>query len=117
MMVDKKNPIWQGLAGGMVLATANGLSDKLLTGGDKAAKSGGEMADAQLEPGDFIVKADGMLYDQQGNPIARISENGLESAAPAQPALTAAGDTEIWDYYDHSLGESVPGSYEEGEAW
>lgn len=96
MMADKKNAIMQGLAGGMAIATVNGLSDKLIPGNSSSG-----MADAALETGDMIVKADGMLYDQQGNPIARIAGN-----EPASKSLPASSGS-VWPHGEQDfLGEA-----------
>jgi len=82
MMTDSRNAIYQGVAGGMVLASANGLSDKLIKGESPNGMSDGSKA---LEPGDYIVKADGFLYDQEGNKIARIDAEGMKAKQAAMP--------------------------------
>ena len=113
MMTDKKSAIMQGLSGGMVLATANGLSDKFINGGG----TDNEMSDAVLEKGDMIVKEDGYLYDQDGNRIAQISGDSIESTSQPQQqqALPAASSFDVED--NNALGDSFVDSWEQGEAW
>lgn len=114
MYAPRNSAIFQGVAGGMVLASANGLSDKLLTG-----NSDEEMSGALLSDGDMIVKEDGYLYDQKGNRLARIA-NGTENAAEqtrALPAMESRPDTGG----GHTLGDAgfndFGGSFEQGEAF
>jgi hypothetical protein len=113
MYADRNSALTQGLAGGMVLASANELSDKLLKGNSKA-----EMSDANISKGDLIVKPDGYLYDQQGNRLARIAD-GQESQAntPALPAFESRTN----NGGGHMLGDAgfddFSGSFEQGEAF
>lgn len=94
MFTDRRNAILQGVSGGMVLASANGLSDKLINGQPPAGSSqngsgqnGNGMSDAGLERGDLIVKSDGYLYDQQGNKIASVDAEGMQT----QPISAGSG--------------------------
>lgn len=107
MFASKKSAIMQGIAGGMVLASANGLSDKLIKG-----VAPGGMADGAIEPGDLLVKPDGYLYDQQGNRIARISD--LSKAAGVTPGQVPNALPEFSSFEGdggHLLGDGY-GSYE-----
>ena len=113
MYSNPNSAIAQGVAGGMVLASANGLSDKLIKG-IEPGKS--QMADAQLQKGDMIVKADGILYDQQGNPIARISGNG--ETKTIAPSSHTSFDEENKHLLGDSAGFGVDAmSWEGGEAF
>lgn len=112
MYADRNSALMQGVAGGMVLASANGLSDKLLTGNSAGDD---EMAGALLSDGDLIVKKDGYLYDQQGNRLARIA-GGTENApdTPALPAMESRPD----NGGGHMLGDGFNdfgSSFEQGE--
>lgn len=110
MLTDKKSAIMQGLAGGMVLASANTLSDRLIGSGAQMAGLG------QVEPGDLIVKADGYIYDQDGNRIAALKNADT-------PMITSGsggdGDESVFNRPDHVLGDfdDFDNGWETGEAW
>lgn len=104
MLTDSKNAITQGVAGGMFLASVNGLSDKFLGGANGDTDGLGN-----VEKGDLIVKKDGYIYDQKGNRIAAVSNNGNGNS---QKQLTAG-----WDRENHSLGEPFAENWETGETW
>jgi hypothetical protein len=107
MFAGKNNAIAQGVAGGMVLASVNRASDKFIGGGED-----GEMADA----GDLIVKDDGIVYDQKGNPIAKIDLPDSGEGKMTQKALTAGFDT--MSTPSNMLGDFEGYSgYESGEVW
>ena len=110
MWADKKSPIWQGVAGGMVLASANGLSDKLIEG-----VAPGGMSDAMVGENDLILKPDGYLYDRAGNRVAKanIDEGKLSTALPAadQNEAFAMGTSNLLQDADFSQ------TFEGGEDW
>lgn len=109
MMAGRSNAIAQGVAGGMVLASVNRASDKFIGSSDN------DMADADLDSSDLIVKSDGVVYDQAGNAIAKIDLPDA-TGSTTQKALTAGFDTisapgsMLGDFEGH-------GGYESGEVW
>ncbi|TYP92086.1 hypothetical protein LX73_2333 [Fodinibius salinus] len=130
MMADRRNAIWQGVSGGMVLASANGLSDKLIkgespSGAKNGSGNGGDgMSDGVVEKGDLIVKPDGYLYDQDGKKIARIDAAGMQADPQAMPAgnnqaMVPETNTERGSFSqndDHLLQDSTT-NFEQGEVF
>lgn len=102
MFAGKNNAIAQGIAGGMVLASVNTATDKFLP-------KEGELSDS-----DMIVKADGYVYDQNGNPLAQISLPE-ESETQSLPERTSAFQTIA--EHDNMLGDWGGDSFEGGESW
>ena len=96
-----KNEILQGLAGGMVFASANGLINKVLP----SQVTG--VADAYdnhylAGPSDIVVKPNGIAY-QTGKPVAQVasgSDHGVNYlAAPPHMLAASSGDSNSdWDH-------------------
>ncbi|MFH5833736.1 hypothetical protein [Halalkalibaculum sp. DA384] len=110
MYADKNSAIWQGVAGGMVLASANGLSDKLIEG----VAPGGMSDGATVGEMDLILKPDGYLYDKEGNRVAKANIDQGKMASPALPESGggfATGESHLLQDSDFSE------SFEGGEAW
>lgn len=108
MLTGKNNAIAQGIAGGMVLASVNTASDRFI---------GGRGSVDGLSDTDMIVKSDGVLYDQDGNAIAKIALPGSENGNGrdhGQRVLEEAFST--IDKPGNMLGE-FDGSFEGGEVW
>lgn len=108
MFAAKNNAIAQGLAGGMVLSSVNTLSDRFITGNGSVDG---------LSDSDMIVKSDGILYDRDGNAIAKIALPGSENdngRDHGQRVLEEAFST--IDKPGNMLGE-FEGSFEGGEVW
>lgn len=117
MLTDPRSPIAQGIAGGMVLASANTASDKFLRGKSPS----GEMAGlGQIEPSDMILKPDGILYDQEGNPIAEI-QSGNENGGGSDSMITGDDPLDVMKQDQHLLGEAFGSgfgeTFEGSEMW
>ncbi|WP_020402800.1 hypothetical protein [Gracilimonas tropica] len=101
MVAGKNNAIAQGIAGGMVLASVNTATDRFMP------------KEGDLSDSDMIVKADGYVYDQNGNPIAQINMPGAEETKMLPESTTAF---QVIPEHDNMLGE-FEGSFESGESW
>ncbi len=111
MTTSRNNAIAQGVAGGMVLASVHRVSDKFIGDVDD------ELDDSPLDHQDLIVKADGIVYDQSGNPIAKIDlPDGADGGPISSKALTSGFDT--ISSPGNSLGDFEGyGGFESGEVW
>lgn len=116
MLTDKKSPIAQGIAGGMVLASVNTAGDKFLKGASPSEQMAGL---GQIEPSDMILKADGILYDQEGNPIAAIKSGSNQEGS--DPLITGNDPLDTMKQDQHLLGDAwssgFGNSFEDEEMW
>lgn len=114
MATAKNNAILQGLAGGMVLASANTLSDRLIGGGEMAGLG-------NVDSGDLIIKKDGYIYDQQGNKIAALKNGDTPQVTSGSDngGSIAAGDESVFDNPENVLGDfdDFSNEFDDQGAW
>lgn len=117
MLTDKKSPVAQGIAGGMVLASVNTASDKFLKGKSPSNEMAGL---GQIEPNDMILKPDGILYDQDGNPIAAVKASNMTQEG-SDPMITGNDPLDTMKQDQHLLGEAFNSgfgeTFESEEMW
>jgi hypothetical protein len=115
---NKNNAIAQGIAGGMVLSTANSLSDKLIKG-----ESPGMADSFNLPAGSMIIKPDGTVVDSKGTPVAKanIPEKAkkMVGAGNGTPKSIASniGPFGQGKYESHLLQDGASNNWESGESY
>lgn len=106
MVAGKNNAIAQGLAGGMVLASVNTATDRFMP------------KEGDLSDSDLIVKADGYVYDQNGNPLAQIA---LPESEQSQLPESSSASEKVSSFQTIAENDNMLGdwgdSFEGGEVW